>query len=410
MLGKCYKMERASWKDPWTGVEVIRLTDNKGNYDRPYFTSPQVSADGCSTIFVSDFTGTSVIQNPDAPAIGKIGFGELFLLDLETGEARKLTEGEAIKMGHGAHAMLRPDGKKAYYYSNEALKEVDCETLESRMLMRIPACYHFHSLSMGRDPRYLAFSVVEEFPLLTACFTKPGSQETPGSRERYFGEPRSFVFRYDLQKDKAEVVTGGHARLTHVSLHPEDPDRLLYCHDGPWYQVQRMWRADMRADRVEPVIAQQKGLEAIGHEFFTPSGRVGAQYSYRYKPDMPFFQFADLFVNLDGSGQERFYYLYQRTKHVSVGPDETLGVGDVAALSAEMKDPERYLSLIWYRVEDHRAEVSLLCAHDASGSKAAHVHPVFTPDGTRILFSSDRDGQLNIYMVEARKEKALRRL
>ncbi len=406
MLGQSYQMNRRAEKDPLTGVEVLRLTDNRGFYDRPYFTSPQFSADGRYTIFVSDFAGTSVIRNPDAPAIGKVGFGELFLLDMESGKAVKLTEGEAIKMGHGAHAMLRPDGCKAYYYSNEWLKEVDCETLETRTLMRIPYQYNFHSLSAGKNPRYIAFSVVEEFPLLTACFTKPGSKETPGSRERYFGEPRSFVLRYDLEREKAEVVTGGHVRLTHVSICPEDADLLLYCHDGPWYQVQRMWRANMREDSVSPLIEQQKGLEGVGHEFFTPSGRVGAQYSYRYRLDMPFFLFADLFVNLNGSEQERFYYPYKRAKHVSVGPDESLGVGDVAAMTADMKDAERYLSLIHYNKETHRAEVSVLCAHDASGSKEAHVHPVFTPDGRHIVFSSDKEGKLNIYRVEVQPEKA----
>lgn len=46
MLGQSYQMNRRAEKDPLTGVEVLRLTDNRGFYDRPYFTSPQFSADG----------------------------------------------------------------------------------------------------------------------------------------------------------------------------------------------------------------------------------------------------------------------------------------------------------------------------------------------------------------------------
>lgn len=407
MKGTYYSFERHSHKDPFTGVDVIRLTDNKGIYDRPYFTSPQFSADGRYTVFVSNFTGTSVIKNPDAPAIGKLGFGELFLLELDTGKALQLTQGEAIKMGHGAHAMLRNDGKKAYYYSNEWVKEVDCETLESTNLMYIPSSYNFHSLSASTDNRYIAFTVVEEIPLLTACFTDPASDATPGSRERYFNEPRSHVIRYDLATRKGEIVFGGHARLTHVSINPLDSNEMVYCHDGPWYQVQRMWVANVKGDTVSPLMVQQKGLEGVGHEFFTPTGRVGAQYSYRYRPDMPFFLFADLFIDTDGKNQERFYYPYKRTKHVSVGPNDLLGVGDVACLSPDMSDADRYLSLIHYNKEAHRADVSILCAHDSSGRKSAHVHPVFTPDGSRIVYSSDCEGQLNIYMVEADLNKAI---
>ena len=86
MKGNRYQFNMSAEKDPITGVEVVRITDNKALYDRPYFTTPQFSADGKYTIFVSDFTHTSIVLNPDAPAIGKIGFGELFLLDIELHE------------------------------------------------------------------------------------------------------------------------------------------------------------------------------------------------------------------------------------------------------------------------------------------------------------------------------------
>lgn len=408
MKGTIYELQRKSEKDPMTGVEVIRLTDNRGNYDRPYFTTRQFDRAGRYTLFVSDFTGTSRAKNPDAPAVGKIGFGELFLLELETGKALQVTEGEAIKMGHGAHAMMGPDGKKAYYYSNEQLKEVDLETLESRELMWIPNSYNFHSLSITDDGRYLAFSVVEEMVLLTSRFADPMSEAAPGARERFFKEPGSLVIRYDTVTGTAEAVCGGHHRITHVSLMPSDGDRLLFCHDGPWHLTQRMWTARASTDEVKPLVSQQYNLEGIVHEFFTPGGRIGAQYSYRYKPDMDFFLFADLFVDFDGGNQERYYYPYLRPGHVSVNSRETLAAGDRAMIRKDMKDSERYLSLIRYHSQDHRAEVSLLCAHDTSGKKSAHVHPVFTPDDSHIVYSSDKEGRLNIYMVEADWGRAVR--
>lgn len=408
MKGTIYELQRKSEKDPMTGVEVIRLTDNRGNYDRPYFTTRQFDRAGRYTLFVSDFTGTSRAKNPDAPAVGKIGFGELFLLELETGKALQVTEGEAIKMGHGAHAMMGPDGKKAYYYSNEQLKEVDLETLESRELMWIPNSYNFHSLSITDDSRYLAFSVVEEMVLLTSRFADPMSEAAPGARERFFKEPGSLVIRYDTVTGTAEAVCGGHHRITHVSLMPSDGDRLLFCHDGPWHLTQRMWTARASTDEVKPLVSQQYNLEGIVHEFFTPGGRIGAQYSYRYKPDMDFFLFADLFVDFDGGNQERYYYPYLRPGHVSVNSRETLAAGDRAMIRKDMKDSERYLSLIRYHSQDHRAEVSLLCAHDTSGKKSAHVHPVFTPDDSHIVYSSDKEGRLNIYMVEADWGRAVR--
>ena len=408
MKGTFYNLEKKEFKDPTTGISVIRLTDNKAFYDRPYFTSTQFSQDGRYTVFASDFTGTSKVKNPNAPAVGKIGFGELFLLDLQTGKALQLTEGEAIKMGHGAHALISPKGDKAYYYSNEWVQEVDLNTLEIRNLIFVPISYNFHSLSITNDGRYLAFSVVEEVPLLTAAFHNPFSEDSPGARERYFKEPSSLVIRYDLAKDNAETVIGGHHRITHTSLMPNDGNKMIFCHDGPWYLVQRIWGVKVAEDDVHPIIIQQHNLEGVGHEFFTPSGRIGAQYAFRYKCDMPFFQFADIYVDFDGSNQERYYYPYTRPGHVSINSMETLGVGDKAAINAETEHPERYISLIRYNKELHRAEPMILCEHNTSGKKYAHVHPVFTPDGSHVVFSSDAEGKLNIYMAEVNEAKAVR--
>ena len=407
MKGTYYNLEKKEYKDPTTGIKVLRLTDNKAFYDRPYFTSSQFSKDGRYTLFVSDFTGTSKIKNPNAPAIGKIGFGELFLLDLFSGKALQITEGEAIKMGHGAHALISPQGDKAYYYSNEWVQEINLTTLENRNLIRIPISYNFHSLSITNDGRYLAFSVVEEVPLLTESFHNPYSEFAPGARERFFKEPSSLVIRYDIEKNIAETVWGGHHRITHTSLMPNDGDRMIFCHDGPWHLVQRMWSINVPSDDIKPLFPQQYNLEGVVHEFFTPSGRIGAQYSFRYKCNMPFFQFADLYIDFDGSNQERYYYPYSRPGHISISHDESLAVGDTAAIHEDTPNSEHYVSLIHYDKYKHRAYPAILCEHNSSGKKYAHVHPVFTPDGTHIIYSSDAEGMLNIYMVEADETKTI---
>lgn len=399
MKGSEIIFQKQTHRDETTGVPVTRITDNKAHYDRPYFTTPQFTKDSRFTLFVSDFTGTSRIKNPNAPAVGKIGFGELFLLELKSARAIQLTQGEAVKMGHGAHALLAPDGKNAYFYSNEFLKSVNLETLETRELMKIPFSYNFHSLSITNDCRYLLFSLVEEVELLTQQFSNPLDGTAPGARERFFKEPSSLIIRYDLQANQGETIYGGHYRITHANLKPDDGDKILFCHDGPWDLVQRMWTVDAATDVVLPLIEQKRNLEQIVHEFFTPGGRVGAQYSYRYRPDIPYFMFADIFTDFDGKNEERFYYPFKRPDHVSVGVKEELGVGDSCMLNSDMKDASQYISLIHYNKDNHRSELSLLCSHNSSGRKFAHVHPVFTPDNQYIVYSSDFDGKLNIYMV-----------
>ena len=44
-----------------------------------------------------------------------------------------------------------------------------------------------------------------------------------------------------------------------------------------------------------------------------------------------------------------------------------------------------------------------LCRHDAykfDDDQRCHPHPSFTPDGTRVIFSSDRTGTTNVYLTD----------
>jgi len=46
--------------------------------------------------------------------------------------------------------------------------------------------------------------------------------------------------------------------------------------------------------------------------------------------------------------------------------------------------------------------------HNTSGKKSAHVHPVFTPDDKYVVYSSDCEGKLNIYMAEVDETKTIK--
>ena len=137
------------------------------------------------------------------------------------------------------------------------------------------------------------------------------------------------------------------------------------------------------------------------------NGRVGVQYTYRYMPDMPFVLFAYLYIDLYGKNQERYYYPFHRPLHVSTNHACNLAVGDTACLSKKMSDWKRYVSLISYDKESHAAIPGILCEHNTSGRKYAHVHPVFTPDDQNVVFSSDCEGKLNIYLAHIDKCKVI---
>lgn len=226
-------------------------------------------------------------------------------------------------------------------------------------------------------------------------------------REKYFRRPTSIVIRYDLTKKSSLVLWGDQQWISHVNISPTDPNVVLFCHEGPWLHVHRMWTARVDHDKVYPLIDQKVNLERIGHEFFTASGRVGAQYSYRDQVGEEFYKHGDIFVNTDGSDERRYYYPYTRPSHVQMNYAENLGIGDRAPIRKDMKDHGNYLAMLKY--EGESVEVGLLCAHGTSWkSQMSHPHPIFTRDDKYVIFSSERNGRTNVYKARVDWDKTIK--
>jgi Oligogalacturonate lyase len=55
------------------------------------------------------------------------------------------------------------------------------------------------------------------------------------------------------------------------------------------------------------------------------------------------------------------------------------------------------------RLEDGRQQYEVLCRHDSyqfGDDQRCHPHPSFTPDGRQVVFTSNRSGSSNVYLVD----------
>jgi oligogalacturonide lyase len=381
MKGDVIYSELSKQKDPSTGVEVTRLSDNQSDTNHPYFTASQVDQDSTFVIVTSNRSGQD----------------QFYTLAFADGKMVQLTDDVDVNSG-----CLDAKNHILYYFAGHTLKSVRLDTLEDEALMDVPKSFIPASLTCTTDGHYLAFTMVElaEADLCTARYEPEFSGGSKGFREKFFRWPSSVIIRYDTASHVGYPVTGELRRMTHVIIHPLDSNTVLFCHEGPWHLVQRMWIAKVATDEVYPLIETQRHLESVGHEFFTADGRIGAQYSYRYRPDMGFLFHADVYVNPDGSDEQRYYYPYRRPVHVHA-LSEDLAVGDTAQIRQDDPDFRRYIALIKYDSNGHRAIVGRLCTHDASWRKTSHPHPIFTPDGKHVLWGSDVGGRMNVYMASA---------
>ena len=377
-IGRIYAIDRVTQKDKDTGVEVTRLTDNQGHTRHPYFTQNLISEDGRSMLVTSDRTGSE----------------QLYLLDLKRAQMVQLTAEVGPQSVRWVHSIGKVsaggspclDGKRmiAYYWSNNVLKSVDLVSLKTDEYYRVPDGFVPGILSMTNDGQYIDFVYSESVPLSTSTWM-----------EHLYRRPASVVVRVSVQTKRAVAIWGEREWISHVNTSPVDPDIVLFCHEGPWHLVQRMWVVRISTGECWPLVEQETGLERAGHEFFTVSGKVAAQYAIRdtYASE---WRAANLLISPDGSNRETYWFPAAQPNHIQVNHQETLAVGDSIFLNPDHADGINYIGLIKH--ERQKADLTLLCRHDTDWA-ITHPHPIFTPDDKNVIFDSTREGKANVYLA-----------
>lgn len=373
------RLRPQQYKDAYTGVEVIKLTDSNHDTMHPYFTQPLFTRDGKALIVSSNRTGR----------------WQLYLLRLDEPELIQLTdEPSGI---HPHKSCMDSNRNIAYYWTGNELKYVDVESLEEGLIYGIPQGFSPSILTISSDGKYLAFAYSE---IINTTQWQ--------HRERFilnmYIRPRSIVTRVNVDRSEGEPLWGELEWITHVNISPVDPDIVLFNHEGPWYLVQRMHIVKASTHEVWPLYVQRRYVEMVGHEFFTRDGVVVAQYGRRSSPSSSDWVYYDLFINADGSNPRFYKYPGPKPGHIKTNSDARIAVGDKAYITPDFKDGDKYIALIHYDNDEMKAEVSLLCRHDSTwlSSQRSHPHPIFTPDDQYALFVSDKEGVSNIYLCNVR--------
>ena len=61
--------------------------------------------------------------------------------------------------------------------------------------------------------------------------------------------------------------------LNHLQCPPTDPNFGLFCHEGIWHDVDRVWTIRFGEDQAKLMHRRQQQFEIAGHEFFSADGQ-----------------------------------------------------------------------------------------------------------------------------------------
>ena len=378
-VGKIWPAEWKEEVDRRSGVPVRQLTNYKGHSHHLYFTNPGWYAGDQKLLFGSDRENRT----------------NLFSLDLVSGDILQLTDLAPVSPPYETSLLetcVNPTRDEAYFWHDRRLLALDLETLETRTLWEVPTGFVYTMVNCTADGRYICTNVYED---LSAKLKVDLLRGYVGFEEIWAARPLSKIMRIAVDGSGAESVWEERYWIGHVNTSPTRPNLLTFCHEGPWDKVDnRIWGLDHTTGKGWMIRPRGEDGASVGHEHWHSDG-VTIGYHGRFPSGEQFFGT----TRFDDSQRQEVAtphadkrdYANIRASHISHyhANDQTLIVGDGGT------------TVHLWQLRDGRYEPPrILCEHQSSMHiQQLHVHPRFSPDSGQILFTSDRSGYGNLYLV-----------
>lgn len=369
--------EVKEFRDPDTGARVMRLTGDGSDNVHLYFTSEAFIGGSDRTVFGSNRSGKF----------------QYYLLEISERKLVQLTDGESLSPHMGC---LAPNGL-LMYFDGPVLHALKVDTREDRELYRVPKGWQPHLPTCTADGQYVAFAYGEDTAVSTAT-----SRIYSAMAEEMYQRPGSVIMRVNTDTGEPLAAWGERMWISHVLIHPHQPNLILFCHEGGSLSLQRMWTVDtstVRGREAKPLYVQ-KPNEYCVHEYFTRGGEVGYQYEVDREGHREYY---NAFIRPDGTFIRQFLLPGRRPGHIQSNTDNTLVVGDAGYLSPEDREGENYISLMTH--PEGKARVRRLCRRVPGETQHSHGHPVFSLDDRWVLFNSRIGKKDNVFMADVQSLK-----
>jgi oligogalacturonide lyase len=359
--------ELSVFRDSVSQATVRQLTDYKGHSHHLYFTNSGWFDGGRRLLFGSDRAGRT----------------NLFSVCLASGEIAQHTDADmpgAPCETSFLFCSLNPARPEAYFWRGRQLIAIDLVRNRERLLYAAAEEMAVDMTSVTADGRYVLTGLVQDagdrFPLdLLHGYV--------GFRQRWAAKPLSILLAVPVDGGPTREIFRENYWMGHVSASPTVSSLVMFCHEGPWGEVDhRIWCCDIDSGRVWPVGPRRPG-DAIGHEYWLQDGvRIGYHGVTGGASVIGFARY--------DSQDAIEFSVRHKSRHV-FSLDDQLIVGDGV---------REYL-LIWRRAGETLEGPAVLCEHGSSSfMQQTHVHPRMGADGKQVVFTSDRRGYGNVYLVE----------
>jgi oligogalacturonide lyase len=394
-----------TWIDPDTGHRVVRLTDEPDSASL-YFNQNGYTADGKRLVYTTP--------------------GGIAVLDLESRETRQIVTGRVRLIDAGRK------NQRVYYLRDGAAYWTDVNTMETRRIGALPA--RGGVSTVNADETLLAGTYIEGDGLDYGANSRPGAMQRPAGaaganqghsldqpankgqmmEDRLAARLPMAMYTMNVATGDVKVILRATDWLNHLLFSPADPGLIMYCHEGPWHKVERIWT--IRADGTEKtrVHTRTMEMEIFGHEFWSPDGKT-IWYDLQTPRGEVFW-----LATYDVTTRARRQYHLERNEwsiHFNVTDDERLIAGDGGDPGQVAKAPDgRWIYLFRPELLPNRGmdDPALIKPGVLRAEKLVNMskhqyrlepNVSFTPDKKWIVFRSNMFGPTYVFAVEVAKAR-----
>lgn len=379
-----------SWVDKDTGHRVMRLTAEPGS-EGLYFNENAFTADGTQMIY-------SVGRN-------------FYALDMTTYKSRKLESDPITCLVVGK---LTPT---VYFMkaNDNGLYSMDINSTQVRKLANLPANATISALNA--DETLIAGTYVEgQMPAFGYDMNlKESSRKADMMDKRLAAHLPMVLFTFNLKTAAITPILHSKDWISHVQFSPKVPYLLMYCHEGLWYEVDRIWTIHTDGSHNQLIHKRTMNYEIAGHEFWDADGKT-IWYDLQVPRGQTFY-----LARYNTDTEAREWYAVDRDAwsiHFNAASDDSIFAGDGGDYAQVAKSKNGQ----WIELFSPR-ESPVIPGIDQTGLvqsgflKAEHLVNMakqdyklepnvrFSPDNKLVIFTSNILGPSFIFAVEVAKSQ-----
>jgi oligogalacturonide lyase len=372
------------FKDPDTGARIILLSKTPSPAAGViYFTQDCTTPD-------SRYTLVRYLK----PEAGHTA-GLMDRYDFKTGELVSLTDRMT------KNQVMVPKSGNLYYTTDEdrAIYATNILDLKTRKVADMPAgiaCSGGLTVNASETMVVGTGTLIKEHKGEKILTTAPN--QGPVFGDTFARHDTNLLIAADIKTGKFTELHRINTWLGHTQFSPTDPNLLMYCHEGPWALVDRMWLLRIgNGSKPENVLVRTEKNEIAGHEFWSSDGStVWYDHNFRNTPGKDFLEGKNL-----ATGKITRYPITAPfgSIHYTNSPDGKFFVCDGGT---NKKDPSKQAMFIL--IPEHgKLKPIKLCNMAKNDYKAAEPNPHLTPDQHWVTFTATFSGKPQAYAVEMPK-------